>query len=155
MVRVTLICVGKLKEDYLTGACREYEKRLGAFCQLRTLELPSAKLPENASARQIAAALETEGARILGAIPEGSRVYALCVEGAQYDSETLSAEWAGKGNLCCIIGSSHGLAEAVKRRADCKLSLSQLTFPHQLTRVLLLEQLYRSFMIARGGKYHK
>lgn len=159
-MQVQLICMGKLKERYWQEACREYEKRLQKFCKLQIRELNPQPLPEKPSQAAIDAALEAEGRLILEQIPAGSRVIALCIEGKQLSSEAFSADLteaavSGEGRLCLLIGSSHGLAERVKQRAGLRLSLSGMTFPHQLARVMLLEQLYRAFMIAGGGKYHK
>ena len=160
MYNINLICVGKLKEDYLRAACAEYSKRLSAFCKLKVTELIPARIPENPSTAQIESALADEGKRILSCISPGERVYAMCIEGKIISSEELSAELqkagvSGSGNIAFIIGGSHGLSDEVKRRADFKLSMSKMTFPHQLARVMLLEQIYRSFMISGGGKYHK
>lgn len=160
MYNVDLICVGKLKEDYLRDACAEYSKRLCAFCKLKITELTPSRLPNEPSAAQIAAALSDEGKRIMQLIHPSSRVYAMCIEGKQLGSEELSREIEnaavnGSGNLVFIIGGSHGLSDEVKRRADFKLSMSKMTFPHQLARVMLLEQIYRAFMISNGNKYHK
>lgn len=160
MYNVDLICVGKLKESYLRDACAEYSKRLSAFCKLKITELVPSRLPSEPSAAQIAAALDDEGKRIMQLIHPSSRVYAMCIESKLLSSEDLSREIEnaainGNGNLVFIIGGSHGLSDEVKRRADFKLSMSKMTFPHQLARVMLLEQVYRSFMISSGGKYHK
>ena len=158
MININIICVGKLKEDYLRMACAEYEKRLGAFCKLK--ELTPARLPENPNEAQIEAALADESERILSKISANEAVFALCIEGKELSSEGLSKEIekcavSGFGSLCFIIGGSHGLSPAVKNRSKFRLSMSPMTFPHQLARVMLLEQIYRSFMISNGGKYHK
>ena len=150
MYNIDIICVGKLKEDYLRGACAEYSKRLSAFCKLRITELTPARIPDDPSRAQIDSALADEGKRILQLIHQSARVYAMCIEGKQLSSEELSrdieqAAVGGSGNLVFIIGG----------RADYKLSFSKMTFPHQLARVMLLEQIYRAFMISSGGKYHK
>ncbi|MBQ8015946.1 MAG: 23S rRNA (pseudouridine(1915)-N(3))-methyltransferase RlmH [Clostridia bacterium] len=160
MININIICVGKLKEDYLRMACAEYEKRLGAFCKLKITELSPARLPENPNDSQIEAALNDEGNRILAKIAQNEAVFALCIEGKEFSSEGLSKEIekcavSGFGTLAFIIGGSHGLSPAVKSRAKLRLSMSPMTFPHQLARVMLLEQIYRSFMISSGGKYHK
>lgn len=160
MINVTLICLGKLKETYLTEACAEYTKRLTPFCKYTIIELTPESLPNNPSEAQIQAALQVEGKRILAEIPKNSFVYALCIEGKQRSSEQLSRELEdialqGKSNITFIIGSSFGLSPEVKQRADQKLSMSLMTFPHQLARVMLLEQIYRAFQISNGGKYHK
>lgn len=160
MLRVNIICIGKLKEPYLRDACAEYQKRLSAFCRLEIGELPAVRVPDAPSDAQLAAAIAQEGQRILSRIPSGAYVYALCTEGKQQSSERFSAELQklaveGMSSVCFVIGGSWGLSDAVKTRAQGKLSLSQMTFPHQLARVMLLEQLYRAFEIGSGGKYHK
>lgn len=160
MMNINIICVGKLKEDYLRNACAEYQKRLGAFCRLKITELQPARLPENPNDTQINAALEDEGKQILSKIAANEAVFAMCIEGKMLSSEKLSEEiesyaLKGFGSLCFIIGGSHGLSPAVKARANFRLSMSPMTFPHQLARVMLLEQIYRAFMISNGGKYHK
>ena len=159
-MNINIICVGKLKEDYLRNACAEYQKRLGAFCRLKITELQPARLPENPNDTQINAALEDEGKQILSKIAANEAVFAMCIEGKMLSSEKLSEEienyaLKGFGSLCFIIGGSHGLSPAVKARANFRLSMSPMTFPHQLARVMLLEQIYRAFMISNGGKYHK
>ena len=160
MLNIDIICVGKLKEDYLRMACAEYEKRLGAFCKLRITELTPARLPDNPTQAQINAALEDEGARIIAKLAPNTAVFAMCIEGRQMPSEKLSAEIekcavSGYGSLAFIIGGSHGLSPAVKSKAAYRLSMSEMTFPHQLARVMLLEQIYRAIMISSGTKYHK
>ena len=160
MLGVTVLCLGKLKESYLREACLEYQKRLTRFCKLNIIELVPESLPSEPSAAQIEAALNTEGKRLLAEIPNGSYVYALCIEGKQRSSERFSKELSdlplsGKSHVTFVIGSSHGLSDEVKGRADAKLSMSEMTFPHQLARVMLLEQIYRAFQISTGGKYHK
>lgn len=160
MLAVKLICVGKMKEKYYIDAFGEYAKRLSAYCRFELDELPEQRLPENPSPREIAAALEKECAEIEKHIPSGAAVTALCVEGTQRSSPELAkllSGWAnaGKSRLCFLIGGSCGLAEDVKKRADVRLSMSEMTFPHHLARVMLAEQLYRAFTINEGGKYHK
>lgn len=160
MTRVTILCLGKLKEPYLRDAVAEYSKRLTAFCKLTIIEKTPARLPMEPSQAQIDAALHSEAKVILSEIPTNAYVYALCIEGKERPSEQFSRELqeigvSGKSQIVFIIGSSHGLADEVKQRADAKLSLSKMTFPHQLARVMLLEQIYRAYMIDRGGKYHK
>jgi 23S rRNA (pseudouridine1915-N3)-methyltransferase len=160
MMNVNIICIGKLKEKYLRDACAEYEKRLSAFCKLNIIELPPSRLPESPNQSQIDAALEEESAKILSKIPSSSAVYPMCIEGKMLSSEALSKEIencgiTGFGNITFIIGGSHGLSEKVKQKAKIRLSMSPMTFPHQLARVMLLEQIYRAFMISSGGKYHK
>ena len=160
MQTVTIIVPGKLKEGYLRDAQEEYRKRLTAFCKINIIEVSAEPLPASPSDAQIRAALEKEGKRLLDAVPKGAFVYALCIEGKQRPSETFSRELdrlavEGNGSVAFLIGSSFGLSEDVKRRADSRLSMSEMTFPHQLARVMLLEQLYRAFQISSGGKYHK
>lgn len=158
MLSVKLICVGKLKEDYLRAACGEYEKRLAAFCKLSIVELPEFRLPTEPSPAQIAKGLEEEGKAILQKC--GGLIIALCIEGKLLSSPALaeqisSAAVAGKSEIDFVIGGSFGLWEEVKSHAGLRLSMSPMTFPHQLARVMLLEQLYRCFQIQSGGKYHK
>ena len=160
MKTFTILCIGKLKEPYLRDAAAEYQKRLSADCKLNIVELPAEKLPDVPSQKQIDAALAAEEKRILEKVPENAAVIALCVEGKSVSSEAFSAllsDFAlrGKSSVVFIIGGSFGLSDAVKRRSDLKLSVSPMTFPHQLFRVILLEQLYRAIQIERGTKYHK
>ncbi len=159
MIPVRLIVLGRLKEDYLRKAVDEYQKRLSRYCALETVELEPCRLPDNPSQREKQAVLAKEAEKILAKIPEGAYVVSLCIEGKQLSSE----EWAERIETCAaegrrlvlVVGSSFGLDESVKRRADLRLSFSKMTFPHQLFRVLLLEQLYRAFQINSGGEYHK
>ena len=159
MIQVTVITVGGLKESYWRDAVAEYEKRLSAFCKPTVLQLKEARLPEDPSPGEVRAALADEGKRILAAIPPRAYCVALCVEGKQLSSEALAARLdrvlAENGHLCLIIGSSHGMAEEAKAACQMRLSVSELTFPHQMMRVLLLEVLYRCFSILKGTKYHK
>lgn len=160
MISITIICEGKLKEKYLRDACEEYSKRLGAFCRLNIVELSPKRLSDNPQSGEIENALLAEGKEIISKIPAGAYVYAMCIEGKQLSSEKLSraidnCAVMGKSNVVFIIGGSFGLSDEVKRLADFKLSMSEMTFPHQLARVMLLEQIYRAFQISSGGKYHK
>lgn len=159
MLRIRLIVTGNLKEAYWRAAAAEYEKRLGAFAKVEIVELKESRLAESPAPSEIQAALEREAEAILDAIPPRAYVMALCVEGKQLSSEQLADKintvMRDNGELCLIIGSSHGLSDRVKRTADFRLSVSALTFPHQLMRVLLLETVYRSLSILRGAKYHK
>ena len=159
MLHIKLIATGNLKESYLREALAEYQKRLSAYARTEILELKEYRLPDNPSPAEINTALEREADAILAAIPPRAYTVALCVEGKQLSSEELaeklSAVMQQSGELVLIIGSSHGLAPRVKAAADFKLSVSALTFPHQLMRVLLLETVYRSLSILHGGKYHK
>lgn len=159
MFHLTVIAIGTLKESYLRDACAEYEKRIGAFCRMETVQLREARLPENPGDGEIVAALAAEGKQILAALPPRAYRVALCVEGKQLSSEELATKLEEVGNshgaLCLVIGSSHGLSEEVKAACDFRWSVSRLTFPHQLMRVILSETLYRSFSILNGRKYHK
>ncbi|MBR5273304.1 MAG: 23S rRNA (pseudouridine(1915)-N(3))-methyltransferase RlmH [Clostridia bacterium] len=160
MLNVTICCVGKLKENYLRSACDEYVKRLGAFCKVNILELNEEKLSQKPSDSEIKAALQAEGKIILSKIPSQCTVIAMCIEGKLMSSEELaasidSAALSGSSNIFFVIGSSFGLSDEVKKASHIKLSMSRMTFPHQLVRVLLLEQVYRSFQINSNGKYHK
>ena len=160
MLSVKLICVGKMKERFYLDAFAEYRKRLQSLCRLELVEPAEQRLPENPAPAEITAALEREGQEILKAIPPDAYVVALCVEGGQMPSEGMAElirerENSGKPKLCFVIGGSYGLAPAVKARADRRLSMSQMTFPHHLARVMLIEQLYRGFKINEGSRYHK
>ena len=159
MLQINLITVGTLKEAYLREAVAEYSKRISAYAKLSIVSLREARIPNNPSPAQIAAALRDEADRILAAIPPRAMKIALCVEGKQLDSPGLSALLeqgaAETGCICAVIGSSYGLDERVKAACAHRLSVSRLTFPHQLMQVILLEALYRGLSIAHGAKYHK
>ncbi len=160
MRNMTLLCVGRLKEAYLRDACAEYAKRLGAFCRLSVVEVEEERLPDNPSPAQIEAGLRAEGKRLLARVPSGGAVVALCIEGKEMDSPAFAAALDrlavdGVNAVAFVIGGSWGLSEEVKAAARLRLSLSPMTFPHQLARVLMLEQLYRAMQISGGGKYHK
>ena len=159
MLKVKLITGGTLKEDYLRAAAAEYEKRLGAFCRFELIQLKEEKLSESPSQNEIKAALEREAVRIAEQIPSSAFCVSLCVEGKQLSSEELAEKIEAvsmeKSEICFVIGSSFGLSDTVKQRSDMRLSVSKLTFPHQLMRVILLEAVYRAFNIQRGTKYHK
>ncbi len=160
MQKITVLCVGKLKERFYLDASAEYSKRLQRYCRLEIAELPESRLPEDPSPAQIRQALENEAAAIAARLPKGGAVVALCVEGRACSSEELSRRLqelavAGKTQVTFLIGGSVGLAEEVKRQADWKLSMSPMTFPHHLARVMLLEQIYRAFQIQQGTRYHK
>ena len=159
MRNIRLITVGKLKESYLSQGCAEYLKRLSAYARVQVVELDEVRMPEKPSQAQIDAALATEGEKILEKT-KGSALIALCVEGELLSSEQLAAkldmlEVQGSSALSLVIGSSFGLDDAVKRAAVLRLSFSRMTFPHQLMRLMLCEQLYRACSISAGGKYHK
>ncbi len=160
MMNIKIICLGKLKESYLREMCAEYVKRLGSMCNISVVELPVQRLSENPSEAEISAALEKEGEQILSKINRGEKVVALCVEGKMLSSEELSANLdgfalSGVSAVDFIIGSSFGLSPEIKAKADLRLSMSPMTFPHQLARVMLLEQLYRAEKINAGERYHK
>ena len=154
-MKITLVTVGKIKEKYLEAAIAEYSKRLGRYCRLE-----DEKTPDKASELQEAQIRDKEGERILAHIKEDAYVIALAIDGKQRSSEEMAA-WMedlgvrGESHLQFIIGGSLGLSQAVLNRADTKISFSRLTFPHQLMRVILLEQIYRSFRIIKGEPYHK
>ena len=160
MINLTLIALGRLKEAYLRDAVDEYKKRLSAFCKTNIIELTPEKLSDNPSQKEIDKALDIEAKAIVGKIPQDAFVVTMCIEGKQFSSEELSkkledAAISGKSNAVFIIGSSFGLSPEIKALADNKLSFSPMTFPHQLMRVMLLEQIYRAFQINNNGKYHK
>lgn len=160
MITVNIICVGKLKEKYLRDACAEYTKRLTAFCKLHIIELQPFALSQNPAEAEINEGLRQEGKLILSKIPDSAYVVAMCIEGKQISSPEFSQKiqdvaLGGHSTVTFIIGGSFGLSDEVKKRADYKLSMSEMTFPHQLARVMLLEQIYRAFQISSGGKYHK
>ena len=160
MLNVRLVCVGKMRERYYIDAFAEYAKRLGGYCRFECLEIAEQRLSDAPSEAEIAAALEKEGAEILRAVPEGAFLVALCVEGKSLPSEAMARliqERAGSGKpkLCFVVGGSCGLSPAVKARADLRLSMSAMTFPHHLARVMLAEQIYRGFKILEGSRYHK
>lgn len=155
MQKITIICVGKLKEAYFTDACAEYQKRLSRFCALRIVELPEERLPAAPSPGEIERALLAEARRVEAKLPPG-KLAALCVEGELIDSEAFAGALLAAGpSVTFLIGGSRGLHESLKRRADWRLSLSRMTFPHHLARVMLLEQLYRASQIHAHTKYHK
>lgn len=160
MIAVKMICVGKMRERYFIDAFAEYAKRLGAYCKFECLELSEQRLPDPPSEKEINAALEKESVEILKNIPQDAFTVAMCVEGTMLPSEAVAKliserESSGKPKLCFVIGGSFGMAECVKQRADMKLSMSKMTFPHHLARVMLAEQVYRGFKINEGSKYHK
>ncbi len=160
MQKVYVISVGRLKDDFFVKAEKEYLKRLSGYCDVNVIEIPQENLPQNPSSGQIETALKTEGEQILAKIPKGSKVVSLCIEGKLYSSEMLAdvikenADF-GSGVLTFIIGGSSGLWNEVKSKSDIKLSMSKMTFPHRLARIMLLEQIYRGFTINSGTHYHK
>ena len=160
MQKVTIICTGKLKEKFYLDAAAEYAKRLSRFCTLTILELPEERLPESPSPAQIEAALAREADAVRAKLPAGCLLIAMCVEGQERSSEALArylAEAAarGAGHIVFLIGSSYGMHPSLKHQADLLLSMSPMTFPHHLARIMLLEQLYRVFKINEGSGYHK
>lgn len=160
MLNVNIICVGNLKEKYWRDACDEYAKRLGSFCKFQIIEIGESRLPKSYSNADILKVVDTEGERILEKCAAGSFVVAMCIEGRELSSVQLAQKLKqiavnGKSRINFIIGGSYGLSEAVKSRADLRLSMSPMTFPHQLARVMLCEQIYRAFSINADTKYHK
>ena len=160
MQKITVLCVGKLKERFYQEAAAEYVKRLGRHCKLDVVELPESRLPEDPSPREIQRALAAEAAAIREKLPRGGAGIALCIEGTELSSEALSQKLtqfvsAGASQLTFLIGGSFGLHPRVKQRADLRLSMSPMTFPHHLARVMLLEQLYRAYQLDAGTRYHK
>lgn len=160
MQKVTVLCVGKLKERFYADAVAEYVKRLSRYCKLDVMELAEERLPDNPSQALIDAALSREADAIRAKLPPSSSLIALCVEGQLRSSEELAqlmATWANQGEkqLVFLIGSSNGLHPSIKAEAWARLSMSPMTFPHHLARVMLLEQIYRGYQINAGTKYHK
>lgn len=161
MLRVNIICIGKIKEKYFTDAINEYSKRLSAFCKFSVIELPEEKIRNNnPNQAQIDEVIEAEGKRILQKIGASDYVAAMCIEGKLMSSEELSktldsVSLSGKSTVSFIIGGSYGLSDEVKKRSDLRLSMSRMTFPHQMARMILSEQIYRAFEISTNGKYHK
>lgn len=160
MLHITVLAVGRLKDKFYEDAAAEYLKRLGAYAKVNITEVKAAELPEDPAPALISEALEKEGRELMKKIPANAFAAALCIEGKQFSSEDMAllpekAALAGKSQVVFIIGGSYGLSEEVKRRADVRLSMSRMTFPHRLARVMLLEQIYRGFKISRREKYHK
>lgn len=159
-MNISVICVGKLKERYWSDAVAEYSKRLKSYCSLDIVELKESRLPDKAGSAEELAVKEAEGSEILKKIKDNMYVITLEVKGKMLSSEKLAAKIENLGidgvsNIAFVIGGSLGLSEAVSRRADFKLSFSEMTFPHQMMRVVLLEQIYRSFKIIKNETYHK
>ncbi|MBR4949305.1 MAG: 23S rRNA (pseudouridine(1915)-N(3))-methyltransferase RlmH [Clostridia bacterium] len=155
-----IICVGKLKEKYLSDGCAEYIKRLSAYQKTEISELPEVRVYEENSISQINLAKEKEGENILSAIKDNDFVICLCIDGKSFDSVSFSKEienilLKARGDIIFVIGGSYGLSHKVIKRADLKLSFSEFTFPHQLMRLILLEQIYRAYKIKNKEKYHK
>ncbi|PLS35202.1 23S rRNA (pseudouridine(1915)-N(3))-methyltransferase RlmH [Carnobacterium maltaromaticum] len=159
-MNIKIITVGKLKEKYLKMGIDEYTKRLGAYCKIELIEVPDEKAPEKLSEAEMLQVKEKEGERILAKIPENAYVFALAIEGKQRTSEEFSKEIEqlgiqGKSNLVFIIGGSLGLSQAVMKRSNTPISFGKMTLPHQLMRLVLVEQVYRGFRIMKGEPYHK
>lgn len=160
MLSVHIICVGKMKEKFYVGAAEEYVKRLSAYCRLTVTELPEERLPQDPSQSQIDAALAREAQSIRSKLPANAALIALCVEGKLCSSEELAGlfrtwELDSTKHLVFLIGGSYGLDSGLKAQARVRLSMSPMTFPHHLARVMLLEQVYRAFKINEGSAYHK
>jgi len=160
LLNVTLICVGRLKERFYMDAAGEYQKRLKGYCKLEVVELIEQKLPPKPTSGQIEGALEREYEAVLGKLPRDGKLVAMCVEGVPMSSQELAQtleHWMVSGTSCVtfVIGGSNGLAPRLKRDAALRLSMSAMTFPHHLARVMLLEQVYRAFKIQEGSDYHK
>lgn len=160
MFEITLIAMGKLKEKFYLSAAAEYEKRMKGYCQFNLIELPEVRLPDDPSPAEISAALEKEADTIVQKIPKGAWFCTLTPEGKLLSSDDLAEKikdikLSGKSSACFLIGSSYGMAPRLKEIADLKLSMSPMTFPHHLARVMVLEQLYRAESIQAGSKYHK
>ena len=160
MFDITLITMGKLKEPFYLSAAAEYEKRMKGYCTFHLLELPEYRLPEDPSPAEIAAGLEKEAEQILAKIPKGAWFCVLTPEGKTLSSEAFAqklkeVKLSGKSSACFLIGSSFGMAQRIKDKADFKLSMGPMTFPHHLARIMVLEQLYRAEAIQAGSKYHK
>ncbi len=160
MFDITLITMGKLKEKFYITAAAEYEKRLGAYCNFKIIELPEYRLPDDPSQTEILSGLDKEADSIFSRIPKGAWFCILTPEGKELSSEGLAQKISdikvsGKSSVCFLIGSSYGIAQKVKDRADFKLSMSPMTFPHHLARIMVLEQIYRAEAIQAGSKYHK
>ena len=159
MMNVSVICVGKLKETYLREGCSEYIKRLGAFAKVSVIEVAEERCGDSPSASEIEKVLQKEGERIIAKIPKGAAVVPLCIEGSEFSSPLLAQkiEQIGMSNssVAFIIGGSFGLSPQVKQLGKIKLSFGKMTLPHQLARLVLLEQVYRAFSINNNSKYHK
>ena len=159
MATITIISVGTLKENYLKDAVAEYTKRLSQYARVEEINIKEERICDENDKAEISRALDLEAEKILSSVPKGSAKIALCVEGKQYSSPAL-ASLVGRlvdecGKITLVIGSSHGLSDKVKKECGVRLSVSEMTFPHQLMRVILLEALYRSFTILAGKRYHK
>ena len=156
---INIICVGKIKEDYFLKASAEFEKRLSRFCNLNIVQIPDKSIPDNPSEAECALVLSKEGEQILKKLGKSDVVVAMCIEGKQLSSEQLAQKLAQfqmqSSTIDFIIGGSLGLCDEVKKRADLKLSMSSMTFPHRIARIMLEEQIYRAFKINANETYHK
>lgn len=159
MISVTVIAVGKLKESYLRDGCAEYVKRLKGFCKIDIIEIDEERASDNPSQAEIKSILQKEGNRIIAKIPKACAVIPLCIEGKEYSSpdfsQLIEKTAFGASHICFIIGGSFGLSDEVKALSQHKLSFGKMTLPHQLARMVLLEQVYRAFSILNNSKYHK
>ena len=160
MMNINFIVLGKLKEKYMKDFSAEYEKRLSGYCKLTVTELEPVKLSDNPSEQEIKNALTKETQMIKAKIPKNSFVFSMCIEGKQMSSEELSKKLedialTGKNDITFIIGSSFGLSDEIKQMSDYKFSMSKMTFPHKLARIMLTEQVYRALSITNNAKYHK
>jgi len=160
MQKITVLCVGKLKESFYKEAVAEYAKRLSRYCKLEIVELPEQRLPEDPTPGEISRALEKEADEILSRVPRGAWFCVFTPEGKNLSSPEMAemlrdVKNSGKSSACFLIGSSFGMAERVKKQADFRFSMGNMTFPHHLFRVMALEQLYRAEAIQAGSRYHK
>ena len=160
MFEITLITVGKLKEKFYINAAEEYKKRLSGYCKFNLIELPESRLPDDPSPAEITVGLDKEADMIMAKLPKSAWFCVLTPEGKLLSSESLASKLSeiklnGISSACFLIGSSFGIAQRVKDRADMKLSMSPMTFPHHLARIMVMEQLYRAEAIQSGSKYHK
>lgn len=160
MQKIVLISVGRLKEDFFKKAEQEYLKRLNGYCEINVIEIPQTVLPQNPSDAQVMSALEQEAELIINKIPKNSQVVTLCIEGKLLSSEQMAEMIEdnaniGGGVITFIIGGSFGLSERVKNKSKTRMSMSKMTFPHRMARIMLLEQIYRGYTIIAGSRYHK
>jgi 23S rRNA (pseudouridine1915-N3)-methyltransferase len=160
MQKITIISVGRLKEKFFIGAQEEYVKRLKGFCDLDIIEITAETLPQHPTEGIISTVLENEAEKIISKIPKNAEIIPLCIEGKLHSSEELAEVISananfGSGNITFILGGSYGLSKRVKELGNIKLSMSKMTFPHRLARIMILEQIYRSYKILSGGEYHK
>lgn len=159
MEKLDIICIGTVKEKFMRQFCSEYIKRLGRFCDIKITELPESRLPQSPSESEILRALDKECVQMLSAAPRNAFKIAMCIEGRQYSSkdfaQTLETGMARGGRTAVFIGSSYGMSQKLKAECDILMSMSRMTFPHQLARCMLLEQLYRSYKIRKNEIYHK